>query len=173
MRGQRRELIWMFVCLALFGAVLGLLGCVRYTPYLSVYAIPFPPERAEWTAYTDCEAGGQPIVLVNQEAQLHPAMWKYVLVHERQHAEDARTLGCQKVVERIQRDPEFLLWIELRGYCSQYNAMKNDGLLVNPDWQFVGLFTSVWQKYGQQLSEKDLFRKIPCKPTTTDGARPP
>lgn len=156
---------WWLVAFALLGVLIGLLGCAKYQPYTSVYPIPFPPERMEWVAMTDCEAGGQPIILVNTNIQMPRAMWNYIIIHEKRHAIDMREYGCFKALERIQKDHDFLMSMEVRAYCAQWVAMNNDGLFPEPAWQFRVMFEEVWQKYGQHLPKDVFFRRVPCRPS--------
>ena len=156
---------WWLVAFALLGVLLGLLGCAKYQPYTSVYPLPFPPTMANLAAITDCEAGGQPIILVNSNVEMPQAMWRYVVIHERQHAIDMREYGCRKALARVQKDPDFLMTLEVKAYCAQFVAMNNDGLFPEPAWQFRAMFEEVYNQYGKHLPLDVFFRRVPCRPT--------
>lgn len=163
---NRRTLFWTFVSIALLGAFLGLLGCAKMPPpYTSVYPLPFPPTMANLAAITDCEAGGQPIILVNTNVEIPRVMWKYVLIHEKQHALDMRAYGCRKAVARVQNDKDFLMTLEVNAYCAQFTAMNNDGLFPEPAWQFRMMFEEVYDKYGKHLPKEVFFNRVPCRPS--------
>lgn len=161
-KSQWKVMLQWIGIFALFGAVLGLLGCVKYQPYVSVYPVSFPPDKAEWVAMTDCEVGGQPIILLNSNMVTSRVMWNYILIHEKQHAFDMRAYGCRKAMDRVQGDPDFLMALEIKAYCSQWVAMNNDGMFPEPAWQFRVMFEEVWRKYGQHLTKEMFFNRVPC-----------
>ena len=161
-KSQWKVLFQWLVCFALFGLVLGLLGCAKYQPYTSVYPLAFPPQMNELLAVTECEMGGQPIILVNTNYQMSRAMQRYILIHEKQHAIDMREYGCRKAMERVQTDPDFLMILEVKAYCSQWVQMNNDGLFPEPAWQFRMMFEGVWERYGKHLPKDAFFRRVPC-----------
>jgi hypothetical protein len=156
---------WWLVVFALLGVLLGLLGCAKYQPYTSVYPLAFPPRMNDLAAITDCEYGGQPIILVNTNVELPRAMWKYILIHEKQHAFDMRVYGCREALKRVQTDPDFLMTLEVKAYCAQFVAMNNDGMFPEPAWQFRAMFEGVYNQYGTHLPKDVFFRRVPCKPS--------
>lgn len=156
---------WWLVVFALLGVLIGLLGCAKYQPYTSVYPLSFPPQMNELAAVTECEAGGQPIILVNANVEMPRAMWKYVLIHERQHAVDMREYGCREAMKRVQTDPDFLMTLEVKAYCAQFVAMNSDGIFPEPAWQFRAMFEGVYDHYGRHLPKDVFFRRIPCRPS--------
>ena len=163
---NRRTLFWTFVSIALFGAFLGLLGCAKMPPpYTSVYPVAFPPSMNNMAAVTECEMGGQPIILINSNLAIPKMFVKYILIHERQHATDMRMQGCVSTMERIQKEPDLLMWLEVRAYCAQWVAMNNDGMFPQPSWQFRMMFEEVYDKYGKHLPKEVFFNRVPCRPS--------
>ena len=169
---KRRDYIWLFVSCALLGAVLGLLGCVKYIPQTAVWPAVFNGEsRGSVLAMTTCDLRGNPIIIVNQEIFGHPDFprWtiRYILIHEEQHARDMRLFkeGCNKFLETYRTDPDFRLTMEVRAKCAEYVAMKNDGVLAGlSGWDFPAVFAPLYQLYGQHITFDEFFSRIPCRP---------
>lgn len=164
---RRKDLVWTFLSFALLGVVLGLLGCVKYTPYTAVW--PMSLQKDSLLAVTTCDLRGHPIILLNKDlvGQVPAWAWKHVIAHEMQHADDVRASrgGCVGAMKRYNSDPNYRLWLEIRGKCAEYLSMKADEMFAGTQgWDFLLIFTPVYQLYGRHITFEEFLNRIPCRP---------
>jgi len=168
---DKKTRFWFLVSFALFGLLIGMLGCVRTPPYTAEWMQPIP-QRADGTllAMTTCDLNGRTIIIYNETLYRSPDVpkwaWKYAQVHEKQHAADMQSHqgGCGGAMEQYQKDPNYRMMLELRARCSEWKAMVSDGFITQPTFQYLAIFTDEWRRYGQHLSKELFWETIPCNP---------
>ena len=178
MDNRKSKNVWVWIpILGTIGFLLGLLGCAssRIVPIVNIWPIVFDSADGA-TAHTTCDPRGNPIIILNKKmwddtTGFQRWKWKFVVIHEEKHVEQMLETegGCHKAHELYATDPDFRLRLEMEAYCVEWEAMRDAGVMKQPNVSLAMVMVQIYNVYGTHMSWETFSTKIPCG---RDDAKP-